>query len=230
MANGVLLMQVSNGELSLMCGSTLGSPFMDSNIGSSPVLKFTYFENTYYILYSKGIVVANFSTNTASFTSSTTLQSSFPNNTYRITQGSIVTVFYTPLSSYIYKMGCSGQYNWIFSTCTSYSCADSNCDSCPLTSNTCGICANGYIRKDTFVCTLNTVVSNKGSSGTTNVILLNDTYVDPTLLTVLNDTTNATSSNTTALINSTNTTNLNKGSDNSTIQNITTATNSTNNT
>lgn len=157
--------------------------YFDPNILQNDILEFFYIFNTYYILYTRGLIKATIDEINGIFLY-TTLVNTLPINPYQLTFGVNLDTLFIPGTPYLYKAKCLNQTAYSAGTCTNYYCSVVNCDICPLTANTCQACSAGFTRTDSFTC-IDPAVNTANTTGT----------IPPS-----NTTTNPTTSNTSTFI------------------------------
>lgn len=161
-ANRLVLMQMQTSSLRSYGNLVNFLDYFDINIMNNQILNFFYVFNTYYLLFTKGLITLTIDDFSGLFLSST-LVSSLPSDAYQLVFGTSLDILFVPSTPYIYKAKCLNQTSFSTGTCVSYNCSVPNCALCPLTANTCGTCASGFTRTDTFTCvdlTANITVSN----------------------------------------------------------------------
>ena len=94
-----------------------------------------------YLLQSSGLSLINITSSSISLVNVTV---TLPNKTYGLVLGSYMNLFFIVGGPYFYRAGsCTGQsiWNWTINNCSSFSCSDSKCLSCPVNTSTCGVCS-----------------------------------------------------------------------------------------
>lgn len=168
-ANQLVLMQMQNISTLRSYGKFVNFiDYFDLNILNNRILDFFYVFNTYYVLFTNGLITLSIDEVSGAFLFST-LVNTLPNNLYQLTFGVSLDILFVPGTPYIYKAKCLNQTAYSAGICVSYSCAVANCGFCPLTANTCETCANGFTRTDNYTCIGSTAnITATNSSLTTN--------------------------------------------------------------
>lgn len=151
-ANGLVLMQMKSTSTLRSYGKLINFlDYFDFNILNNGILDFFYVFDTYYVLFTKGLVALTIDELSGIFLLSTSINT-LPINAYELTFGANIDLLFVPGTPYIYKAKCLNQTAFSAGTCVSYNCSVPNCDLCPLTASTCGTCASGFTRTDAFTC------------------------------------------------------------------------------
>ena len=151
-SNGVVLMQMHNTCTLRLHGQNVNyHDYLDPYILQKDILEFFYFSNSYYILFTKGLIRATIDEVNGVFLS-TSFTDILPYNLYQLTFGISLDILFIPGTPYIYKARCINQTVYSSGTCVSYTCTVPDCDVCPLTASTCESCANGLTKNDYFTC------------------------------------------------------------------------------
>lgn len=133
---------------------------------SSQVLVFFFIFGKYYALQRSGLALLSFNSGSNTLT---VFSLSVPliSNNYGLSPGNAnVDPFYIVGQPYVYKAGvCTGQSLLsLGGLCVSYSCMIPNCNSCPFTALTCGVCDTGYYKSSLLLCAKENASSSSGSS------------------------------------------------------------------
>jgi hypothetical protein len=126
-ANGVVLMQTQTTYNLLLFGQQMNfNDYVDSYIQQYPILAFFYAYNTYYILFTQGLISAQIDAANSAFIA-TTLIATLPNNNYKLVFSGALDALYISGHPYIYKSNCLNQSAYQ-STCLPYICQVPNCN------------------------------------------------------------------------------------------------------
>lgn len=133
---------------------------------SSQVLVFFFIFGKYYALQRTGLALLSFNSGSNALT---VFSLSIPllSNNYGLSPGNAnVDPFYIVGQPYVYKAGtCTGQSLLsLGGICVSYSCLIPNCNSCPFTPLTCGVCDAGYYKSSLLLCVKESTSSSANSS------------------------------------------------------------------
>lgn len=136
MANGRALIQLNSFKILPYVENLNLDIKQDQYIQNNQVLGFFYMTDTYYILFTKGWLAAEFNAD-GSILMATQLIKDLPSNLYQLSFGLNFDILFIPGTPYLYKAKCFNQAFYSIDTCISYSCSVANCNHCPLTSTTC---------------------------------------------------------------------------------------------
>lgn len=141
--------------------------YFDPYILHNDILDFFYIFNTYYILFTKGLVKVTIDEVNSNILF-TNLVNTLPVNFYQLTFGVNLDTLFVPGTPYLYKAKCPNQASYSNGTCVRYNCSVANCDLCPMTANTCQTCSNGFTITDSFTCISSPINTTSPTTNPTN--------------------------------------------------------------